>query len=166
MPSFSESYLGKLRAVLGHRLLLVPAARAVVRDPSGAILFQKRTDFGVWGIPGGAAEEGDSIEDCLKREVREETGITPTRYRVYGFTSNPKLETIRYPNEDVIQTFTLLFEVSEWTGELDRSNDESSELRFVPRAEAEALLAQMLPNERLTLEKYFEWERTGEFQLI
>ena len=60
MNDFADSYVGKLRKLVGSRLLLVPGARIVIENTSGEILLQKRSDFGVWGLPGGNAEEGES----------------------------------------------------------------------------------------------------------
>ena len=37
-----------------------------------------------WIGVGGKFEDGESPEDCLLREVREETGLTLTRYRFRG----------------------------------------------------------------------------------
>jgi 8-oxo-dGTP diphosphatase len=36
-----------------------------------------RDDRDVWLVPGGTREPGESIEDCLRRELREEAGATP-----------------------------------------------------------------------------------------
>lgn len=44
----------------------------------GKVLYGKRrTDHGEgkWCVPGGKLEQGESIEDCARREVAEETGL-------------------------------------------------------------------------------------------
>ncbi|MEW2498185.1 NUDIX domain-containing protein [Streptomyces nodosus] len=56
---------------------LVPAAVIVHAD---AVLFLRRSpdDYraGTWELPGGRREKGESVLDCLTREVGEETGLT------------------------------------------------------------------------------------------
>ena len=56
--SFADSYLGRLRQLVGNRLVLVPGARIIIERDDGRILLHKRTDFDIWGLPGGNAEEG------------------------------------------------------------------------------------------------------------
>jgi 8-oxo-dGTP pyrophosphatase MutT (NUDIX family) len=62
MPTFEESYLGQLvqiRELTGKDYkFLLPAARAVVRDSSGKILFIRRKDNGKWVMPSGSQELG------------------------------------------------------------------------------------------------------------
>lgn len=52
---------------------------AVIRDPRGRILLARRTEgrdlAGLWEFPGGKREPGESPEEALVRELREELGI-------------------------------------------------------------------------------------------
>ncbi len=64
-----------------------------VCDPnSGKILLQKRTGAhgaGTWSLPGGHLEFNESIEQCAKREAKEEFGIDVTNVKVLGITEDP-----------------------------------------------------------------------------
>jgi 8-oxo-dGTP diphosphatase len=48
---------------------------AVITDDQGRALLIQRRDNGRWEPPGGVLEPGETIEDGLRREVREETGL-------------------------------------------------------------------------------------------
>lgn len=83
--AFADSYLGQLRALIGDRLVLMPGARIVIERADGSILLQKRTDFGLWGLPGGNAEEGEGLETLVVREALEETGLIVSDVEPFGF---------------------------------------------------------------------------------
>jgi 8-oxo-dGTP diphosphatase len=46
-----------------------------VRDEHGRFLAIRRRDNGAWQLPGGILELDETLEDGLRREVLEETGI-------------------------------------------------------------------------------------------
>lgn len=159
--SLSGSYIMRLRKTVGSQLLLVPGGRAILQDNSQKILLHKRTDFGFWDLPGGSAEVGESAEQCVIREVYEETGLVVKSFEVIGFASNPALETVTYPNGDVIQGFSLILYVSQWSGKL-RISSESTSLKFFDPKN----LPQMRHNVCLTVEKFLEYQKSGKFQLF
>lgn len=50
----------------------------VIEDPKRRVLLGKRVNTigeGTWAAPGGRFKEGESIEECAKREVLEETSM-------------------------------------------------------------------------------------------
>ena len=53
-----------------------PAARAVIFDEKNRILLIRRGDNHRWALPAGGMEPGESVTDCMTREVWEETGLT------------------------------------------------------------------------------------------
>jgi 8-oxo-dGTP diphosphatase len=59
-------------------LPLVPCVGAVVHDAAGRLLLIRRghaPHAGLWSLPGGRVEAGESPETAIEREVREETGL-------------------------------------------------------------------------------------------
>ena len=129
MPSFEDSYLGQLWRLVGNRRLIIPAARAVLRDDRGRVLLVRRSDNGAWGMPAGSLELGESIADCLKREVKEETGLDVLRATPIAIYSEPRFWfTNMYGNEH--QMFAVVFGVDEWTGKLVTATDETLDARF------------------------------------
>jgi mutator protein MutT len=66
---------------------LVPCVGAVVHDASGRLLLVRRgrdPHRGRWSLPGGRVEAGESPEQAIEREVREETGLTVRAGRPVG----------------------------------------------------------------------------------
>lgn len=75
---YEESYLGQLRQVVGKRKLMANTVRAVIMDGAGRVLLVRRSDNGRWVMPAGSMELDESVEDALRREVWEESGLTVT----------------------------------------------------------------------------------------
>jgi 8-oxo-dGTP diphosphatase len=62
----------------GAELPLVPCVGAVVHDGDGRLLLVQRghpPHPGLWSLPGGRIEPGESPEQAVEREVLEETGL-------------------------------------------------------------------------------------------
>lgn len=54
---------------------LQPGAIGIVLSQDRKVLLAKRCDLPIWVLPGGGIEEGESPQEALIREVKEETGI-------------------------------------------------------------------------------------------
>ncbi|HZT66735.1 MAG TPA: NUDIX domain-containing protein [Acidimicrobiales bacterium] len=111
---------------------LVPAASAVILDDDGRVLLHRRADNGLWSLPGGVMEIGESIGECIVREVREETGLDIEPTAVIGVYSNPN-HVIEYANGEVRQQFSVCFRCRVVSGDLAPS-EESTALRWIHAA--------------------------------
>ena len=66
----------------------IEVAAALIVGGGRYLITQRRTGVhlgGLWEFPGGKREPGESLEDCLRRELREELGIeisSPVLFRV------------------------------------------------------------------------------------
>jgi ADP-ribose pyrophosphatase YjhB (NUDIX family) len=100
----------------------------VVRERS--LLLERKADFGTWGIPGGALDENETIEEGMARDVREETGLEVVSSELFGIFSDPS-RIIEYDDGNVYRLLTVAFVVGVAAGE-PRISEEPLELRFVP----------------------------------
>ncbi|HCQ90626.1 MAG TPA: DNA mismatch repair protein MutT, partial [Clostridium sp.] len=93
------NYVEELRSIVGHRPLILVGAVVIIIDNRNRILLQKRktTSYGMWGIPGGLMELGESTEDTARREVLEETGLTVGKVKLIDVFSGPE-SLVKVPN--------------------------------------------------------------------
>jgi 8-oxo-dGTP diphosphatase len=66
---------------------VIPCVGAVIKDDAGRLLLIKRghdPGRGLWSLPGGRVEAGETDEEAVAREVREETGFIVVPGRLIG----------------------------------------------------------------------------------
>ncbi|MDO9577646.1 MAG: NUDIX domain-containing protein [Candidatus Cloacimonadales bacterium] len=107
------SYILNLREKMGDEPLIMVGSTVMIKDKKRKILLQKRSDTGLWSTIGGAMEVGESLEETAIREVQEETGLKIESMEMKGMLSGKEMFH-KYPNGDVINLVTAVFEVIEW----------------------------------------------------
>ena len=70
-----DNWVEKIREKIGHDPIILPHAVTIVLDLDRRLLVEERADDGYLDFPGGTLDIGETIEDCAKRELKEETGL-------------------------------------------------------------------------------------------
>ena len=113
---------------------IVEVAAAVLQRPDGTFLLAQRPPdkmwAGYWEFPGGKLEQGESVEQALRRELHEELGIT------LGAVHPWKTELVDYPHALVQLNFCKVFD---WRGELQMREAQSFAWQSLPVAVAPVL---------------------------
>ena len=78
----ADDVMAEYEGSLPHATPYVSADAAVFRD--GRILLIRREDDGLWAMPGGATEVGETWARSVERELREETGLQGTATSLLG----------------------------------------------------------------------------------
>lgn len=126
-PVFTRLCMGELK----HRfVLLQDGAAAIIVNDKGQILLQSRSDRDEWGLPGGCQELGETFEEVVIREVKEETNLDVREedLKLIKIVSGMSRRS-SYPNGDVVINNTVLYLVDKYSGSL-RWNSESKDMKF------------------------------------
>ena len=109
---------------------------AIVRDGQVLVVRRARPPAnGLFSLPGGVVEAGETLHEAVKREVMEETSIAIEPVALAGFR-----ETISRDGDDRIERhFVILPFAARWIAGEPRLNDELSEARWVRPSELEGL---------------------------
>jgi 8-oxo-dGTP diphosphatase len=103
----------------------------------GYVLLAHRRDIDWWNLPGGGMEAGETVDEALRREVYEETGLVVEIEQLVGVYSKPQ-------KQEVVLTFRCHV-----TGGVLKETTESRECRYFAPAD---LPPNTLPKHRQRLE--------------
>ena len=116
----------------------VPGAVAVVRDGAGRLLLTRRVDNGLWVLPGGKLELGETIAEAVMREVFEETGVEVVVTGLGGIYTDPG-HVIAYDDGPVLQEFVVCLYARPVAGVARADGKETSEVRWFEPGELAGL---------------------------
>lgn len=157
-------------------LLLKPGVAGIIEkviDGSEYILIQQRfkkdtpLENGLIEIPAGKIREFENIFDCLRREIKEETGLDVTEiegekdsvfyenngYRVLSYVPFTSAQNVFGDYPIMVQTF-----ICRVKGEVLQSSDETQNIKWLSLKELKELLrkdeSKFYPMHVLTLKKF------------
>ncbi len=112
----------------------------VEKDGCWLMLYRnkKKNDLnaGKWVGVGGKVEPGETPDECLLREVREETGLTLTRWKLRG---NVYFYSDKYEAENMYLYTADSFEGDDPAGEGSLFDCDEGDLRWIPMEETLSL---------------------------
>jgi 8-oxo-dGTP diphosphatase len=110
---------------------------ALIFDEQGRVLLAHRNDIDWWNLPGGGMEAGETVDEAMRREVREETGLEVEVEQLVGVYSKPQKQEV---------VLTLRCRV---VGGVLRATEEARDCRYFSPA---ALPSNTLPKHRQRIE--------------
>jgi len=94
----------------------------ILDEDKQKVLLTKRTDNGMWCMPSGGVDPGETVEEACVREVLEETGLEARIMRLVGVYSYPQ-GLVEYPDGNKAQIIALSFTADVTGGELGLSDE-------------------------------------------
>ena len=122
-------YVQKIGSIIGHQPLILVGATTLVFDEQNRLLMQRRTENGMWGVPGGYMDLGEKIEDTARRETLEETGIKIGNISLIDVYSGPELF-YEYTNGDQVFIVTAVYKSRDYSVYKNTHDDEVQEIGF------------------------------------
>jgi 8-oxo-dGTP pyrophosphatase MutT (NUDIX family) len=136
MATRSRFYYRDPRAPEPNRPRTLSVIALIERD--GSLLLERRVDAPLWSLIAGHVNDDETLADALRREVREETGLTVSSYDLFGTFSDPS-RIVSYPDGNVYRVASFVYTVAVTSFGGLRASAESEELRFFWRSELPAL---------------------------
>lgn len=146
-------YIMDMRRLVGHRTLIHCAASIICVNERGELLLGRRTDNHKWGYSGGAVEIDEKVEDCARRELLEEMGITAEKLEFFYVNSGPETHYV-YPNGDEVSNVEIVYICRNYHGEIRRQVEEIEEIRYFGIDEID--LEDISPPIRPVFREYFK----------
>ena len=104
-------------------------------------------------------EPGESVTECMAREVWEETGLTVESSTAFAIYSEPRFTA---PTRPEAQLLTVAYRVDEWSGELQTTTNETDDARWFSVDELRAL-PDLMPMYLETIEDCLGTRESGDF---
>jgi 8-oxo-dGTP pyrophosphatase MutT (NUDIX family) len=133
-----------------------PVTVVALIEHGGRVLFDRRADAPYWGLIAGTVEPDETLEQALRREVGEETGLTVAQLALFGTFSHPS-RIVAYADGAVVQPVTLAYEVVVDDVRPLRLSDESR--AFAWFAPAEIPVGDVIATHRPILNRYLSGDR-------
>lgn len=134
---------------------------AQIIKAGGGLVFNEKDELlmifrrGFWDLPKGKLDEGETIEACAVREIKEETGLQQvTLGKFIGITEHHYFD--KFINKEAIkQSHWYAMTANGSQTLLPQTEEDITEIRWVNKVELPLLLAKSYPSIVEIVNKYF-----------
>ena len=108
---------------MGHETVILPGVAGAIIQ-AGKILLVRHNRLKQWQIPGGLQEIGESVQQTVEREIKEELGLELIAGPLISIYSHPKW-TIEFSDKSKVQQLIFFFAME---GEISSIRLQTSEI--------------------------------------
>lgn len=105
-------YIKEIRELVGSKAITLNSSCMIIKNNKEEILLLHRTDTNNWGLPGGYMEPGETFQETIEREIKEELGINIKKMAMIDLLSGKEYYH-EYPNGDKVYSVIALYEARE-----------------------------------------------------
>ncbi|HET8855955.1 MAG TPA: NUDIX hydrolase [Nitrososphaeraceae archaeon] len=131
----------------------IPTVDAIIQNSTSILLVKRSKDpfKNQFALPGGFVNEGETIEEAIKREVYEETSLEVHPIDILGVYSDPK----RDPRGHMM---TVVFIVLIIKGN-PNAGDDAKEISWIPIQKINDI--EIAFDHKLVIHDYLRWKKEG-----
>ena len=127
-------YIKDLRKLIGSQPIIMCGANVIIINTDNKILMHHRQDRDWWGLPGGAMELGESLEQTARREVLEEVNLVCGTLELFNVYSGPELYH-KYPDGNEVYNVTVTYLCRDYHGNIKVDETEGRDALFFDLSE-------------------------------
>jgi len=134
---------------------------SAIIEYNGKVLLEKRTDSNRWALIGGGLNIDESLEQCIIREIKEETALDIDEKSLYFWKiySDPS-RISEYPDGNIIRIITTVYLVELNSIHELICSEESLELRYFSYEELKKL--NIAETHRHIIDDYLVYKKNDE----
>ncbi len=129
-----SDYFSRIRAKVGHELLVAPSVTGIIYDEKNRILLLRHIEGNIWVAPGGSVEPNEDPVDTVIREVWEEAGLWVEPYKILGVFGGKEFE-ITYQNGDQVTYVMTVYACKVQSGTLEADGVETLQAGYFSKEE-------------------------------
>lgn len=139
--------LDALKKAFWKHFTIIHAGGGLVENEKGEVLLIFRR--GIWDLPKGKQDDGETIEQCAIREVQEETGLQQVTSSAFLVTTYHTYND--YGHSVLKESYWFRMKASSSEALVPQTIEDIHEIKWVPKAELNTYLESTFPSVREVL---------------